>query len=117
MNWGDFSRSLSLGGAAFCLALEIEGAQMGPDKGGRGDTNGREKDKETLGFPFRLPELVHWCREGGKVLRAFCPPPAPPGISYPSDFAHVTSFISNALAFFSPTLCSWNLADSASLIP
>ena len=60
------SVAFSLGGAAFCLAIEIEGAKMSTEKGSRGDISYREKDKETLGFPFRLLGLV---RSGSGEVR------------------------------------------------
>ena len=91
------------------MAIEIEGAKMITDKGSRGDISYREKDKETLGFPFRLLGLAHWGR-GRRglehILSLLLPPDRYP---YPSAFALAVSFVSNA--FFSPTMCSWNFAD------
>ena len=48
------------------MAIEIEGAKMSTEKGSRGDISYREKDKETLGFPFRLLGLV---RSGSGEVR------------------------------------------------
>lgn len=85
------------------------------DKGSRGDISYREKDKETLGFPFRLLGLAHWGR-GRRglehILSLLLPPDRYP---YPVPL-HLLSPLFQMP--FSLLLCvHGTLLISASLIP